>query len=103
MFKLNMKNKLLLPYSKLFNFKAALRTFATKESIEDLLKKSISFESLLVEDTSGNCGQAFKIKIKSKEFNGKGLVQQHRMITDILKSELKDVHSINLKTEECKK
>jgi len=106
MYKCLLKNKLGNTFKskfKITNFTNLIyKEFATTKTIEECLKKSITFESLNVEDTSGNCGAAFKIIIKSKEFNGKGLVQQHRMVTDILKDELKDVHSIVIKTEEIK-
>ena len=73
--------------------------FVTKQDVEDKLKKSIKFSKLDVIDTSGGCGTSFQIKIKSEEFNGKNLIAQHRIINDILKEELKDIHSLQLKTE----
>lgn len=79
----------------LFNF----RTFASKAELEDKLNQLLKIEKLEVIDMSGNCGTSFQIKIKSPDFNGKTMIAQHRMINDILKDELKDIHALQLKTE----
>jgi stress-induced morphogen len=73
--------------------------FVSKQEVEDKLKNSIKFSKLEVVDISGGCGTSFQVKIKSEEFNGKNLISQHRMVNEILKEELKDIHSLQLKTE----
>lgn len=41
----------------------------------------------------------FKVLIVSEQFDGKSLVEQHRMVNDILKSEFQaGVHALSLKT-----
>lgn len=74
--------------------------FANKNTIEDILKKSLKdIKKISVTDNSGGCGQAFIIEVVSGDFEKKSLLQQHRMLNDILKEEIVDVHSIQYKTK----
>lgn len=88
---LKYKNKFL---NQFFN-----RSFASKIEIEKKIRDKIKIENLEVIDTSGNCGTSFSIKIKSPDFKGKTVIAQHRMVNDILKEDLKDIHALQLKTE----
>jgi stress-induced morphogen len=74
-------------------------SFVTKSQLENKLTSSMKIQTLEVIDTSGGCGSQFVIKIKSPDFNGKNLIAQHRMVNEILKEELKEIHSLQLKTE----
>lgn len=51
-----------------------------------------------VTDTSGGCGAMFDINIESDKFTGKPLVQQHKMVTNAIKAEIKSMHGLTLKT-----
>jgi stress-induced morphogen len=53
---------------------------------------------LIKSNNIGGCGSMYAIKIKSGEFKGKGLVQQHRVVNEILKDEIKDMHGLQLDT-----
>ena len=44
-------------------------------------------------------GQMYNITVESEQFRGKSLVQQHQMVTEALKAELKTIHGYNLKTK----
>lgn len=77
-------------------------SFADKKVLEQKLTEKLKIDGLEVIDTSGNCGAAFIIKIKSPDFNGKTMIAQHRMVNEILKEDLKEIHSLQLKTEESK-
>ena len=92
------KNYLRINQTKQFynqiNFK-----LVSKEIIEKKIRENIKvINELDVQDTDSGCGQFFSITIKTPEFKGKSLIQQHRLINEILKDELKSVHSIMLKT-----
>ena len=84
---------------KLFNY----RNFASKAELEQKLTEKMKIDKLEVTDMSGNCGTSFMIKLKSPDFNGKTMIAQHRMINEILKDELKDIHALQLKTEASNK
>ena len=105
MLKLNLFKKLIfLNYTKLsilhnVNFKQ----FASKLDLEQKLNQKLKIDSLEVTDLSGNCGSSFLIKIKSPEFNGKTTIAQHRIVNEILKEELKEIHALQLKTEASNK
>jgi stress-induced morphogen len=73
--------------------------FVTKNELEDKLKAKLKISELAVVDTSGGCGSSFQVKIKSSDFNGKSVIAQHRLVNDILKEELKEIHALQLKTE----
>jgi stress-induced morphogen len=96
-FKINFKHNSSLP-PVTFN-KFSFKHFASKVEIEEKLNKSLKIENLEVIDLSGSCGTSFMIKIKSPDFKGKTLISQQRLIYDILKEELKDIHALQLKTE----
>jgi stress-induced morphogen len=72
--------------------------FANKEEIEKKLRASLKIDELEVIDTSGNCGTNFSIKIKSPDFKGKTMIQQHRRVNEILTEDMKDIHALQLKT-----
>uniref|UniRef100_A0A672GJ02 BolA family member 2 n=1 Tax=Salarias fasciatus TaxID=181472 RepID=A0A672GJ02_SALFA len=52
-----------------------------------------------VEDTSPNrCAASFKVLVVSSQFEGKPLLQRHRMVNTCLAEELKEIHALNRKT-----
>ncbi|XP_071812625.1 bolA-like protein 3 isoform X2 [Apostichopus japonicus] len=51
-----------------------------------------------VEDISGGCGAMFQVNIESSDFNGKRLVAQHRMVTEALAEEVKQMHGLRIST-----
>ena len=79
--------------------KFQFKTFASKADLEQKIKQKIKVDSLEVVDLSGNCGSSFLIKIKSPDFKGKTMIAQHRMVNEILKDDLKEIHALQLKTE----
>ena len=87
-----LKNKIL----ELINSKIAV----DKISIIDLTEQHKKHEK-------SNGGGHFKLKIVSNNFNGKSLLERHKMIYSILEDMLKnEIHALSLKTltiEEFKK
>lgn len=66
--------------------------------INNLITHSLPDAQVNIEDLTGT-GDHLAITISSNAFAGKLLIQQHRMIMDILKDRLKsDLHAVQLKT-----
>ncbi|KAL5244845.1 hypothetical protein ACI65C_012255 [Semiaphis heraclei] len=51
-----------------------------------------------VNDDSDGCGAKFSVVVVSDKFNGKTLLQRHRMVNDVLAEELKEIHAFSQKT-----
>lgn len=73
----------------------------TAEAIEKKLRTNSQLQPTEVEvqDTSSGCGSFFKIKVVSPVFEGKPLIQQHRLVNEILRSEIKEIHGFTLETK----
>jgi stress-induced morphogen len=64
--------------------------------LEDLLKKNFQDAEIKIEDMTGTLDH-LEIFIKSDSFKNKRLIEQHRMVMDILKDELKTrIHAVKL-------
>ncbi|KAK9840539.1 hypothetical protein WJX81_000352 [Elliptochloris bilobata] len=70
---------------------------ATAASIEDKLRSKLDATDVTVLDTSGGCGAAFEVVVVSPMFEGKALLQRHRMVNTVLAEELKTVHALAIK------
>ena len=66
--------------------------------IKDKLTKSLKIENLEITDQSANCGDKISLLIICDEFDGMSLVERHRKIYEILEEEMKQIHSLSLKT-----
>lgn len=55
-------------------------------------------KQISVVDTSGGCGAMYEISIQSSDFVGVSRVNQHRMITDTLKEQIKNIHGLRIQT-----
>jgi BolA-like protein 3 len=53
---------------------------------------------VIVNDISGGCGAMYEILVESPDFKGITTIKQHRMITDTLKTEIKDMHGLRIYT-----
>jgi len=51
-----------------------------------------------VEDLSDGCGGKFMVTIVSEKFQGKGLLQRHRLVNACLEEEIKSIHAFSQKT-----
>ncbi|KAH9280799.1 BolA-like protein 3 [Echinococcus granulosus] len=82
---------------------ASHRPFATQAEtkIKALLKtrfpKAVTIE---VTDVSGGCGAMYQIFVKSQEFSGMSVLDQHRSVKETLKQEIKSMHGLTIVTEE---
>mmetsp|Transcript_27611 Transcript_27611/g.35674 ORF Transcript_27611/g.35674 Transcript_27611/m.35674 type:complete len:127 (+) Transcript_27611:85-465(+) len=64
-----------------------------------LLEEKLQASKVEVKDISGGCGSMYSILVESQLFKGKGLVQQHRMVKEILKTQIADMHGLTLHTK----
>ncbi|XP_038070294.1 bolA-like protein 3 isoform X2 [Patiria miniata] len=51
-----------------------------------------------VQDVSGGCGAMYQVNIESEDFAGKRTLQQHRMVTQALAEEVKQMHGLRIST-----
>lgn len=71
----------------------------TPEEIKETLSKAMPIQLCETQDLTGG-GDHWQLIIVSPAFEGKGLLEQHRMINEILKAPLADqrIHALALKT-----
>ncbi|KAK8497403.1 hypothetical protein V6N12_018898 [Hibiscus sabdariffa] len=51
----------------------------------------------VVVDTSGGCDASFAIKIVLEQFEGKRLLERHRIVNAALEEEMKQIHALSIK------
>jgi stress-induced morphogen len=71
----------------------------TPEEIKSTLEKALPGSTIEMLDLTGG-GDHWQLFIVSPAFEGKGLIEQHRMVNDALKEEMADqrIHALALKT-----
>ncbi len=71
----------------------------TPEEIKQTLSQALPVEMIETQDLTGG-GDHWQVIIVSSAFDGKGLLEQHRMVNDVLKDPLADqrIHALSLKT-----
>ncbi len=68
------------------------------EFVEDIIKQGIPDATVMVEDMTGTRDH-LAITVVSDAFKGKLLIEQHQMLMDLLKEELKNrIHAVKLLT-----
>lgn len=68
------------------------------EEIKALIKATLTDAEVEIEDLTGTRDH-LGISVLSSEFAGKGLLQQHRIVMDILSEKLKEeIHAVKIKT-----
>ncbi|XP_071848406.1 bolA-like protein 2 [Apostichopus japonicus] len=70
----------------------------TSESLENKLKAELECSYVKLVDESGGCGAKFNATIVSSKFEGKPLLQRHRMVNTCLAEELQSIHAFSMKT-----
>ncbi|XP_029310628.1 bolA-like protein 2 [Cottoperca gobio] len=71
----------------------------TVDQIRDKLIKELAAVHVDVEDTSPNrCAASYKVLVVSSQFEGKPLLQRHRLVNTCLAEELKEIHAFEQKT-----
>ena len=71
----------------------------TADRIREKLTKELVAVYVDVEDTSANrCAASFKVLVVSSQFEGKPLLQRHRLVNKCLADELKEIHAFEQRT-----
>jgi stress-induced morphogen len=71
----------------------------TAEEIKQIVGRAIPVQLIETQDLTGG-GDHWQLIIVSPAFEGKGLVEQHRMVNEALKDQMADqsIHALALKT-----
>ncbi|KAH6810103.1 BolA-like family protein [Perilla frutescens var. frutescens] len=67
-----------------------------KEQVESTLKSKLNPHHLDVTDTSGGCGASYSIEVVSEQFEGKRLLERHRLVNAALAEEMKHIHALSI-------
>ena len=67
--------------------------------VEEMLKAAFPEDAVLVRDMTGT-GDHFDIRVVSKKFEGKSLIEQHQMVHKALESEMdRGIHAVQITTK----
>ncbi|EGF77320.1 hypothetical protein BATDEDRAFT_13976 [Batrachochytrium dendrobatidis JAM81] len=66
--------------------------------IHEKLANQLQATRLNVKDISGGCGSMYAVEVASPMFYGISLVKQHRIVTDLLRDDIKAMHGIQINT-----
>ncbi|XP_044957241.1 protein BOLA2-like [Hordeum vulgare subsp. vulgare] len=69
----------------------------SKEDIEAAVAAALSPTHLVVTDTSGGCGASYGIEVVSGKFEGKRLLERHRMVNTVLAPLMAEIHTVSIK------
>lgn len=47
--------------------------------------------------SANKCGSAYEVEVIAPSFEGKTLLQRHRLVNDALREELRDIHALSIK------
>ena len=71
----------------------------TKDNIEELIIQSIPDAKVTIEELRGD-GDHYSAIVVSKSFDGKSMIQQHKMVYESLKGKMgNELHALELKTK----
>ncbi|KAL8143639.1 hypothetical protein V2J09_016671 [Rumex salicifolius] len=68
----------------------------SKDELVSSLTSKLSPSHLEVIDTSGGCGASFMVEVVSEQFEGKRLLERHRMVNAALENEMKEIHALSI-------
>ncbi|KAF8341221.1 bola protein [Cantharellus anzutake] len=68
------------------------------EVIEETLKRSLNIIHLSITDTSSGCGQNYEVLIVSDDFEGKKTLERHKLVNEILKDVVAQLHAFSQKS-----
>ena len=70
------------------------------EEIKDLIKESIPDAEITIQDLAGDENH-YSATIKSKIFNGKSKIEQHKIVYNSLKGKMgNELHALSISTKE---
>ena len=78
--------------------RSTLRRLVSAADLQNKLlgEARIAPAAATVKDMSSGCGSFFHVTVSSPAFAGKSMVQQHRIVHDILRDEIKLIHGLQI-------
>lgn len=71
----------------------------SQSELEAAIRDKVQHVSaLVVNDVSGGCGQAYDVIIVSEAFSGLNTLKRHRLVNDVLKEQIAQLHAFSQKT-----
>ncbi|OII77407.1 hypothetical protein cand_008980 [Cryptosporidium andersoni] len=65
--------------------------------ISEKITRSLNPEKLEILDLSNNCGAIFNLTIVSEKFEGKKLLERHRLVNSSLGDTYNQIHALSIK------
>ncbi|KAK8942976.1 hypothetical protein KSP39_PZI009600 [Platanthera zijinensis] len=69
----------------------------TKRDVAAAITSSLNPSYLEVIDTSGGCGASFDVEVVSEKFEGKRLLERHRLVNASLAEQMPHIHALSIK------
>ncbi|KAF8464813.1 bola protein [Gautieria morchelliformis] len=66
--------------------------------LEQALRNALPISHLEIIDQSSGCGESYAVLIVSESFEGKMTLARHRMINELLKDQIVQMHAFSQKT-----
>ncbi|TRM60467.1 bola protein [Schizophyllum amplum] len=66
--------------------------------LEAAIRSAVPVAHLEIEDQSSGCGESYAILLVSEAFQGKTTLARHRMVNELLKNEIAQMHAFSQKT-----
>lgn len=83
---------------KSFASSSATATPTEQDLIAQLRVQFPKATDIAVVDVSGGCGAMFEVFIEAHEFKGLRMVKQHQLVTEALRSQIKEMHGLRIST-----
>eukprot|EP00586_Coscinodiscus_wailesii_P012110 CAMPEP_0172499440 /NCGR_PEP_ID=MMETSP1066-20121228/127158_1 /TAXON_ID=671091 /ORGANISM="Coscinodiscus wailesii, Strain CCMP2513" /LENGTH=121 /DNA_ID=CAMNT_0013273183 /DNA_START=97 /DNA_END=462 /DNA_ORIENTATION=+ len=85
-------------------YKQHIRPFSSDGSSNEAqmskkLRDALDTDAVTVTDTSGGCGSMYKLEVSSEKFRGISMVKQHRMVQDVIRREIGEMHGLTISTK----
>ncbi|XP_023295045.2 bolA-like protein 3 [Lucilia cuprina] len=69
-----------------------------EQTIHRLLIHRFPQANVKVTDVSGGCGAMFEVFVEAQEFKGLNTLKQHKLVTNTLKEQIKEMHGVRIHT-----
>ncbi|XP_011296146.1 bolA-like protein 3 [Musca domestica] len=87
----------LIRFTQIQNVRLYSSTDAEK-TIQQALANRFPKATIEVKDVSGGCGAMFEVFVETKEFAGLNTLKQHKLVTNTLKDQIKEMHGVRIHT-----
>ncbi|KAJ2844557.1 hypothetical protein IWW36_005139 [Coemansia brasiliensis] len=81
---------------RLLSVTPSLRMTDGEQQIYNKLSQELQPTKLTVSDASGGCGSMYVVEIEAECFRGLTRVKQTKMVNNLLKEEIKDMHGMRV-------